>query len=110
LAILADPDQVPYVLEGFMQVGIDRATVVDSIGMAHLMADRIPVFSRFASLGVSERYNRMIFVILKSKEQVDGAIDVIQEVVGDLSKPRTGVVCVIPVERALGLDEKLDSH
>ena len=51
----------------------------------------------------------MIFVLLKSNEQVDGAINVIQQVVGDLSQPRTGVVCVIPVERALGLDEKLNS-
>ena len=109
MAILADPDQVPYVLEGFLQVGIDRATIVDSIGMAHLMADRVPVFSSFATLGVSERYNRMIYVLLKSNEQVDGAINVIQQVVVDLSQPRTGVVCVIPVERALGLDEKLNS-
>ncbi len=103
LAIVSDPDQVPYVLEGFLSVGIPRATVVDSIGMAHLMADRVPLFSRFATLGVTERNNRMIFVILKDKEQVDGAVDVIESVIGDLSEPETGVVCVIPVERALGL-------
>ncbi|NLM68454.1 MAG: hypothetical protein GX177_00425 [Firmicutes bacterium] len=74
------------------------------------MADRVPVFSRFATLGVSERFNRMIFVILKTEEQVDGAIDVIQEVVGDLNQPETGVVCVLPVARALGLDDKTGSR
>ena len=52
----------------------------------------------------------MIFVILKTEEQVDGAIDVIQEVVGDLNQPETGVVCVLPVARALGLDDKTGSR
>lgn len=75
-------------MEGFLEVGIDRATVVDSIGMAHLMADRVPIFSRFATLGVSERFNRMIYVILKTEEQVDGAIDVIQEVIGTSASRR----------------------
>jgi hypothetical protein len=97
-------------LEGFLEVGIDRATVVDSIGMAHLMADRVPIFSRFATLGVSERFNRMIYVILKTEEQVDGAIDVIQEVIGDLSQPETGVVCVIPLARVYGLDDRTGSR
>lgn len=106
LAIIADPGKVVYILEGFLRVGIQRATVVDSIGMAHLMADRVPIFSSFATLGVSERNNRMIFVIMKNKEQVDGAIQVIEEVIGDLNQPETGVVCVIPVERALGLDDQ----
>ena len=62
------------------------------------MADRVPVFSRFATLGVSERFNRMIFVILKTEEQVDGAIDVIQEVVGiSISrKQELSVYCLLP--------------
>lgn len=110
LAIIDDPSKVVYILDGFMQIGIKGATIVDSIGMAHLVADRVPIFSRFAALGVSERYNKMILALIKEEEDVDGAIEVIEHVVGDLTKPETGVVCVLPVERCYGLDKKYDNE
>lgn len=105
MAIIDDPNKVVYILEGFLQIGIKGATIVDSIGMAHLMADRVPIFSRFAASGVSERYNRMILVLIDNKEEVDGAIEVIQHVVGDLTQPETGLVWVLPVERCVGLNK-----
>ncbi len=105
MAIINDPNKVVYILEGFLRIGIEGATIVDSIGMAHLVAERVPVFSRFAALGVSERYNRMIFVLIDDKEEVDGAIEVIEYVVGDLTQPETGLVWVLPVERCIGLNK-----
>ncbi len=105
MAIIDDPNKVPYILEGFLQMGIKGATIVDSIGMAHMMAEKVPIFSRFAALGVSERYNRTIFVLIDNEEEVDGAIEVIEHVVGVLTQPETGLVWIIPVERCVGLNK-----
>ena len=66
------------------------------------------MFSHFATLGGSERYNKTIFAVLNKDEHLEGAIEVIEHIVGDLTKPNTGVVFVIPVEKCIGL--KKDSY
>ena len=43
MAVIDDPSKVVHILEGFFEIGITGATIIDSIGMAHLAADHIPV-------------------------------------------------------------------
>lgn len=106
MAVIDNPSKVVHILEGFLQIGIKGSTIIDSIGMAHLAADHIPVFSQYAALGGSERYNKTIFAVINKDEHLTGAIEVIQHIVGDLSKPDTGVVFVIPVEKCIGLNKE----
>lgn len=105
MAVIDDPDKVIFILDSFYEIGINGSTVIDSIGMAHLVADRVPLFARFADLGVKERYNRTIFSVVKDKEQLDAAVGTIEHIVGNLSEPETGVVFALPVEYCRGLDK-----
>lgn len=103
MAIINDADKVVHVLDGLYQCGIKGATVIESTGMAHLVSEKIPIFSQYGQLGV-ERYNKTLMLVIKDEKQVDLAIEVIEEVVGDLSKPETGIICVIPVLYTVGIN------
>lgn len=103
MAIIDDADKVVHILDGLYQVGIKGATVLDSTGMAHLVSEKIPIFSQYGQLGV-ERFNKTLMLVIKDEKQVDAAIEVIQDVVGDLSQPETGIVCVIPVLYTVGIN------
>ncbi|MCC5911037.1 MAG: hypothetical protein JJT76_11440 [Clostridiaceae bacterium] len=103
IAIIDNPDQVTDILDEFYKVGVKGGTVVDSKGMAHIIADHIPFFSRFAEFGQDPACNKMIFTVIQSKECLKKAIDAIEGVVGDLNKPDTGIVMTLPIDFCKGL-------
>ena len=41
------------------------------------------------------------------KDRVDPAVELLQDVFGDLSSPATGIVFILPVERVVGLAPEL---
>lgn len=102
-AIIYQPDRVVDVLDALLDVGVRGATVLDSMGMAHLMAERVSFFSRFAELGEGESFNKTILVVIPSRELVDPAIGAIEGVVGDLDNEDTGLVFTLPIEHCRGL-------
>ncbi len=102
-AIIYEPDQVVDVLDALMDQGVQGATVLDSMGMAHLMADRLPFFSRFAELGEGESRNKTILVVIPSRDLVEPAIGAIESVIGDLDNQSTGLVFTLPIEHCRGL-------
>ena len=106
VAIINDPNHVDEILDGFYEIGVKGATVVDSAGMAHIMADRVPFFARFSDLGEGDpRNNKTIYILLKSEEALNRVIEAIEKVTGDLQMPETGVVFTIPVDFCKGLEE-----
>ncbi|MEG1887842.1 MAG: hypothetical protein RR177_06890 [Oscillospiraceae bacterium] len=80
------------------EAGIRGATVINSTGMAHSIASRedSPAISTFRAFFLSDREdNKTIFMILDENE-AQIARKVINCVVGDLSKPDTGILFSIP--------------
>ena len=110
IAIINNPAQVFDILDEFYQVGIKGSTVLDSMGMAHIMAHHVPFFSRFAEFDENPGQNKTIFVAIQSDEELVKIIDAIERIVGDLEKPDTGVVMTVPIEYHKGLNKILGTH
>ena len=103
IAVIFNPAKVFDILDEFYQVGIMGSTVLDSIGMAHIMAHHVPYFSRFADLDEDPGQNKTILIAIESDEELAKAIAAIERIVGDLEKPDTGVVMTLPIEYHKGL-------
>lgn len=111
LLVIVIDDEVLLVpiLDRFYEVGIGGATVLDSMGMGHVMAEHISIFARFADLTQdSERKNKTIFTIVENEEQLNKATEIVEEVVGDLDDPETGMWFVIPISKARGFKSALE--
>lgn len=106
IAVINDPDKVVDILDEFYKVDVKGATVIESKGMAHIIADHIPFFSRFAEFGNDPSINKTIFLAIESNHCLNIAIDAIEKVVGDLNKPDTGIVMTIPIDFCKGLVKK----
>jgi nitrogen regulatory protein PII len=107
VAIINDPDNIDSILDEFYELGVKGATVVDSTGMAHIMADRVPFFARFSNLGEENPSgNKTIYVLLNSDEVLKKAVEAIERVTGDLRRPDTGVVFTVPVDFCKGLEKE----
>ncbi len=109
IAIISDPAKVFYILDEFYQEGIKGSTVIDSMGMAHIMAHHVPFFSRFADVGEDKAQNKTIFVVVQSDEDLIKVVAAIERIVGDLEEPDTGVVMTVPIDYCKGVKKLLDS-
>ncbi len=99
-------EKIDELLEAFSESGIHGATVINSTGMAHTLANNHEDDLTFASLRAffvgNREDNRTIFMVLED-DRVELAKNIIKRVIGDLSKPDTGIVFGVPVSFVDGI-------
>lgn len=98
------PELLEEVLEGFLEVGVTGATVVDTVGMGQILSSEVPIFAGFRSMfrGAS-KVNKTILSVIDSPEKVRDALAIIDEIFGGLDSPGSGIVFTIPIENVRGL-------
>ncbi len=106
VAVIEDPEDVESILDRFYESDITGATVLDGKGMGHMIAHRYSIFARFADLTGSveeDVHNTVLFTVLGDDALLERAIQIVQDVVGDLSAPNTGLVFTVGLDRVIGL-------
>ena len=107
ILILNKVEKLEEVLEGFLEIGITGATVIDSVGMGHILSEEVPIFAglRFMFAG-AKPHNKTIFSAIKNEKE-KSAVELLQKILGDLNQPGTGIVFTIPIERVEGLKPEI---
>jgi hypothetical protein len=112
LLVIDDPDRLEDLLIAWEDAGVPSATVLFSTGMGRIRRlagwrDDMPLIP---SLGdfyeAPENLNRTIFATANDEAQVDAVVAATQKIVGDLDKSKTGLLLVLPVARAFGVNKK----
>jgi len=100
--VLNKPEKLEEILEGFIEIGITGATIIDSVGMGQILSEEVPIFAglRFMFAG-AKPYNKTIFSVIK-EEKVEPAIKLLEKILGDLKERGKGIVFVLPVEQVEG--------
>ncbi|MCB1192124.1 MAG: hypothetical protein H7A23_12260 [Leptospiraceae bacterium] len=93
-------------LSAFLEIGISGATVLDSVGMGHIISQNIPIFAglRNAFPGSSPG-NKTILTMVK-EEEVEKLKKVFEEICGNLDTPGSGFMITIPVDSVFGFRKK----
>ena len=95
-------DLLDDLLEDFSKEPEFRATIIDSMGMAHMLKDSGYFFNLRDLLNQSQVNSKTIMMALE-KESVEKAVSIIENVVGDLTEPDSGVVFTVPISYAKGI-------
>lgn len=108
IMVLNDVDLLNPLLESLMEKGIRGATILSSTGMARELA-KDEDFPLFGSLRIwldpERQESKTIFMALKEKD-VPVVKKVVHDVVGDLSKPDTGIIFTLPILDIEGIGGK----
>jgi len=107
LLIVDDLNKCPAVLEAWSAAEVPGITVLESTGMGRLRKDGIrddlPMMPSLSELfRTREHRHRTIFSVVEGEEKVDQLIEIAQEILGDLNRPDSGVLFVLPVARVVG--------
>lgn len=94
-------------LEDFSKEDNFRATIIDSMGMAHMLKDTNYFLSLRNLLNQSQVNSKTILMALNDQD-IDKAINIIENVVGSLDDPDTGVVFTLPISHCKGLIKNKD--
>lgn len=106
--ICNQPDKLEEILEGFVEIGVTGATVIDSVGMGQLLSSDVPIFAGFRSMFRGATVvNKTILSVIRDPAKVDEAYEIIEEAVGTLDEPGRGIFFTIPIERVQGLKPEL---
>jgi nitrogen regulatory protein PII len=106
--VLDDPSFCGEILQRWEEAGATGVTILESTGLGRLrkkgIRDDYPLMPSLQEfLKGAEVHNRTLFSIVESEAIVDALIDAVEQVVGDLERPDTGLLFVVPVHKAIGL-------
>ncbi len=92
------------VLEAYVEAGITGSTILDSEGMGRFLTYEVPLFEGFKDFMKGNKpYNKTIFSVIHSDEIAKRAKTLVEEIVGSLDNPGTGIMFTVPVDWAVGL-------
>ena len=102
--VLNNEEYLEEVLEAYVEAGITGSTILDSEGMGRVLTYEVPLFAGFKDFMKGNRpYNKTILSVVKDDEVVRKAKQLVDEVVGGLENPGTGIMFTLPVDWAAGL-------
>ncbi|HKY55084.1 MAG TPA: hypothetical protein VJM08_12295 [Anaerolineales bacterium] len=111
LFVLNDPDRLEDLLIAWEEEGIQGATVLFSTGLGRIRQlegwrDDMPLIPSLRDFyEVPENMNRTIFTIVNDEKHVDSVLTATKKVVGELDERKTGILLVLPVFRAYGVNK-----
>ena len=110
MLILNDPDQCQDVLNAWDSAGAPGVTVLTSTGLGRIrgrigLKDDLPLMPSLDDFfQQDENLHRTVISIIRERSVVDRIIQATQDLLGDLNQPNTGILVVLPVLEAYGLD------
>ena len=100
ILFLYNPDLLEEVLKEWEEAGVENATVQG-------IRDDIPLIPSLDDFyEAPETVSRTIFTAVKEEAMIDKILAATQRITGDLNNEKTGVMLVLPVLKAYGIDKQ----
>lgn len=109
LFVLNDAEKLGQVLDAWEESGVTGITIFHSSGLGRArrvsgMRDDLPLMPSLKSLFEHEEFfSRTLFTVVEDNQIVENLVQATESITGGLNDPGTGLLIVLPVERAYGL-------
>lgn len=109
IAVINQEEKLDEILSGMVELGITGATIISSEGMGRVLSHDVPIFAGLGTLASRSRpRNQTIFSVIREEEKVEGVLNLLREICGDLDNPATGIAFTIPINQVVGLAPELE--
>ncbi len=108
IMVLDDVSRLDDVLEAWIDADVKGVTILESTGVNRVL-ERVkaqPMFVGFGQIfGAGRVGHNTLFAVVDSLEIAEAAVKETEDVLGDLSRPHTGIVFALPVAHCWGMPE-----
>lgn len=101
--VLDDINHLDDVLTSWSDIGITGATILESSGLHRKLQKKIPMRYTYDNSLMEETGNLTLFVMVENETDVHSCLKAIENIVGDLDQPNTGVFSSWPVTMMKGI-------
>lgn len=102
--VLNNEEYLEEVLEAYIEAGVTGSTIIDSEGMGRFLTYEVPLFAGFKEFMKGNKpYNKTIISVVRSQKTIDKVKLLLDDIVGGLENPGTGIMFTIPVDWSSGL-------
>jgi len=102
--ILNNEEYLEEVMAAYVESGVTGATIVDSEGMGRFLTYEIPLFAGFKEFMKGNKpYNKTILSVIRDDETLNSVKELVDEIVGGLDNPGTGIMFTLPIDWVYGL-------
>lgn len=107
--IINNPEDCPTLLDAWENEGVKGITILNSSGLGRLrhagLREDLPLMPSLEDLFQSEEiYHRLMMSVVDGQEIVDRLVKATYQITGDLDRPHSGFMFVVPVAQVFGLD------
>jgi nitrogen regulatory protein P-II 1 len=100
--VLNSADLLEDVLEGLIESGVTGATVVDSVGMGHIIED-VPLFAGMRNIfKAAKPRNNMVFSVIEDGQAAE-TLQVLDKILGCSHGKGKGIAFTVPIDAAIGV-------
>ena len=103
LCVVKDYHQRDMILEGFLELGITGATVIEAHGMAQVLSKDVPIFAGLSTLFPRASSDSHLILSVLDSKKLDQVIRLIEDVCGDFNEPGSGILFTVPISGVRGL-------
>ena len=100
-------NQIEYLeelLSIFLEIGVSGATVLDSMGMGHIISENIPIFAGLRDAFAGSSPGRKIIMAITEEEMIERMYHALDEVCNSESYKKTSFLISLPIDKIYGLN------
>jgi nitrogen regulatory protein P-II 1 len=108
IMVLDDSARLNEVLQAWIDAGVKGVTILESTGVNRVLPrdSASPMYAGFTQIFGSGRVgHNTLFAVIEEMTTADAAVKATEAILGDLTKPHTGIIFALPVSRTWGVPE-----
>ncbi len=103
IIVLNRIEKLEELLEGFIEMEIPGATILDSVGMGSVLHREVPIFAGFSSMFAGNQPNsKVLLSLIREDVKLEQALDFVDRLLNIEGSPGGAFSIVVPVSQVRG--------
>ena len=94
------------ILAAFLEIGVRGATVIDSVGMGHIISQHIPIFAGLRDAFAGSSPNNKIILVVVEEDMVKKISEVVDDICWSQEESGSGFMISLDVDKVFGLKQE----
>lgn len=93
-------------LSAFLEIGVSGATIIDSVGMGHIISENIPIFAGLKDAFAGSSPIQKLILAVVDEALIEKIAEVLSDICVDIDESRAYFMVSLPIEDLFGFNKR----